>query len=105
MISDVITLVRIDLERDARGDLVEVIKSQRDVFAEVRSIGMKEFYQADATGMKPEHVFRLADYLDYNGEQLILWNDRRYQFLKSFRIAESSELNITVTSIVNQGGG
>lgn len=53
---------------DEYGDMV-IVKTKKPVFAEVKSIGQKEFYEAAAVGMKPEIKFVIADFLDYSGEQ------------------------------------
>lgn len=58
---------------------------QRDLVATLRSIGQSEFYQAHAVGYKPELKFVLADYLDYNGEDLVKHEGRLYRVLRTFR--------------------
>lgn len=50
------------------GDIT-VTETEREIFAEVKSIGQKEFYEAAAVGMKPEIKFVIADFLDYQGEK------------------------------------
>lgn len=53
---------------DEYGDMT-VQEIERPVFAEIKSIGQKEFYEAAAVGMKPEIKFVIADFLDYKGEK------------------------------------
>ncbi len=64
----------------------------RDVFCEVRSIGMREFYQANATDFHPELKFVLADYLDYNGETLAIYDGDLYRILRTYRTGIELEL-------------
>lgn len=64
----------------------------RDVFCAVRSIGMKEFYQANATDFHPEIKFVLADYLDYNGETLAIHDGQLYRILRTYRTGTELEL-------------
>ena len=64
----------------------------RDVFCRVRSIGMKEFYQANATDFHPEAKFILADYLDYNGETMAIHNGQLYRILRTYRTGIELEL-------------
>lgn len=67
---------------------------QRELVATLRSIGQSEFYQAHAAGYKPELKFVLADYLDYNGEDLIKHDGSLYRVLRTFR--NGLELEIVV---------
>lgn len=67
---------------------------QRDLVASLRSIGQSEFYQAHAVGYKPELKFVLADYLDYNGEDLVKHDGKLYRVLRTFR--NGLELEIIV---------
>ena len=52
------------------GDLVTVW-TKRTVYAEEMSVGMSEVYQAMAVGYKPEVKFRLENFLDYHGEEVV----------------------------------
>ena len=83
---------------DAYGDLA-MTDTRRQVFARRSSIGQKEFSQAQATGLQPELKFVLADYLDYNGEQLVEHNGQRYRVLRTYR--NGLELELTVYREVN----
>ena len=96
--NDVITLVQQNRSVDDYGDPV-ITETTRDVFAKLGSIGQKEFYQAHAVGLQPEIKFVLADYLDYDGEEIILHNDQRYRVRRTYR--KGQELEITVYREVN----
>ena len=76
-----------------------ITETARDVFAKLGSIGQKEFYQAHAVGLQPEIKFILADYLDYDGEELVQHNGQRYRVLRTYR--KGQELEITVYREVN----
>lgn len=52
---------------------------------EVKSVGMKEFYQAQTAGMKPEIVFELADFYDYDGQEEIIYQGFKYKVLRTYR--------------------
>lgn len=65
---------------------------QQDLVATLRSIGQSEFYQAHAAGYKPELKFVLADYLDYNGEDLVKHDGTLYRVLRTFRKGLELEL-------------
>lgn len=96
--NDVITLIQQTRSVDDYGDPV-ITETTRDVFAKLGSIGQKEFYQAHAVGLQPEIKFVLADYLDYDGEQIVLHNYQRYRVLRTYR--KGQELEITVYREVN----
>lgn len=75
----------------------------RDVFCEVRSVGMREFYQANATDFHPEIKFVLADYLDYQGETLALHDGELYRILRTYR--NGQELELTAEKAPTEDGG
>lgn len=78
-------------------------ETSREVLCGLRSVGMKEFYQAQAADFYPELVFVLADYLDYNGEQLVRHNGQVYNVLRTYRAGQ--ELEIVVTRASAEEGG
>lgn len=88
---DVLTLVTRTQTRDNSGD-PEISESSRDVFCEVRSVGMREFYQAQATGLKPEIVFVLSDYLEYENETEVIYKGKTYRVLRTYRKGLSLEM-------------
>ena len=95
MYNDVITLLSITESVNGIGDLVETI-TRTEVFARVRSVGMKESYEAFAVGLKPELTFVLADYYDYNDQEFIEYDSVRYKVLRTYR-KTTNELEIVVT--------
>lgn len=78
-------------------------EKSRTVFCRLASIGMKEFYEASARDFYPELKFILADYLDYEGEQLVEHNGQRYRVLRTYRTGQ--ELEIVVTRASAEEGG
>lgn len=96
--NEVITLIHQTHGVDDYGDPT-ITESTRDVFAKLGSIGQQEFYQAHAVGLKPEIKFVLTDYLDYDGESLVIYEGQRYRVLRTFR--KGQELEITVFQEVN----
>ena len=96
--NEILTLITATQTADEYGDMVTT-ETTREVFAKLGSIGMKEFYQAQAVGLQPELKFVLADYLDYNGETLVGYNGQRYRVLRTYRAGQ--ELELTVYREVN----
>lgn len=89
--NSILTLIQQTTSVDAYGDSV-LTETARDVFCGLRSIGQKEFYQAQAVGLQPELKFVLADYLDYNDETLVAYNGQRYRVIRTFRTGQELEL-------------
>lgn len=78
---------------DEFGDSVyEEVKTR--VYAKCKSISQKEFYQAETVGMKPEIKFILTTSRDYNEQQEIIFNGKRYKVLKTY-IPEDDSIEIT----------
>lgn len=86
-------------------EVLTLIKGEasREVFCRVASIGMKEFYEASARDFYPEMKFILADYLEYDNEQLVEHNGQMYRVLRTFRTGQ--ELEIVVTRASAEEGG
>lgn len=95
--AEVLTLVQRTGSVDDFGDPV-IAETTREVFARLGSIGQKEFYQAHAVGLQPELKFILADYLDYEGEQLLEYTPpgqtepQRYRVLRTYCTGQELEL-------------
>lgn len=96
--NDVLKFLQPTETTDEYGD-PQITYSSREVFCAQRSIGQKEFYQAQAVGMQPEIKFVIADYLDYQKEPLVEYDGIRYRVLRTFR--KGQELEITVYQEVN----
>lgn len=94
MVCEVIKLIK-------RHDGVDV--SAREVFAALRSIGQREFYASSATEYHPELKFVLADYLDYEGENLVEHNGQRYRVIRTYRTER--ELELVVERAAAEDGG
>jgi SPP1 family predicted phage head-tail adaptor len=97
--NDIIKLIKttVSTEMNEQGDYDKIL-TRRQIFADVKSIGTKEFYEAATAGMKPEIKFVIQDYLDYEGEKELSYNGFRYPIIRTFR-TQTNQLEITV------GGG
>lgn len=69
-------------------------ETRREIFCRVASVGQQEFYQAQATELRPELKFIIADYLDYGGECLCIHAGQWYRVIRTYR--KGVELEITV---------
>ena len=98
MYNYIITLVTETETINEIGDTIKVA-AEREVFADIKSVGMKETYEAMGVGLKPELTFVLADYYDYDEECLIIYDGKRYKVIRTY-IKQSNELEIVVTRVV-----
>ncbi len=97
--NDVITLVKKKYLPDETGELVSV-QTSRDVFAKVESIGMKEFYEAMAQGLKPEIRFVIFDHLDYQGERTVEYLGNTFTVIRTYR-KNLTSIELVCAGVVN----
>jgi len=96
MFDSTITLMKETNTVDAYGDTVQTF-TERTIFAEVKSIGQNEFYQAEAVGLKPEIKFLIADFADYQDEKKLKYTpfggtEKIYNVLRTYR----NKLNLEI---------
>lgn len=96
MFDDTIILVSETDTVDEYGDTVSTT-TERQIFAEVKSIGQTEFYQAQAVGLKPEIKFVIADFADYQNEKVLKYTpfngtEELYTILRTFRTNNRLEI-------------
>ena len=78
------------------GDTVTV-ETERTIFAQVKSIGQNEYYQAQAVGLKPEIKFIISDFADYQNEKKLKYTpfggtEEVYTVLRTFRTRYNLEI-------------
>ena len=95
MCNDVITLIKETYDTNETGDPVTT-QTKREVFCQVRSVGMREKYQAQAVGLLPELTFILPDYYEYDDEQYVMYNEKTYRVIRTF-VKDSHEIELVVT--------
>lgn len=78
-----------------RGAFAGVTKTERMVYCNVRSVGMSEMYAAQSHGLKPEYVFDLLDYAEYEGEKSVKYNGEYYNVLRTYINGEKIEITVT----------
>ncbi len=96
--NELIKLITVTEATDDYGDQTPTEMSAERL-AEIKSIGQSEFYQANASGLKPEIKFVIADYLDYDGQKIIEYEGVRYRVLRTFQTGKA--LEITCYTAVN----
>ena len=91
MYNDVIFLVSKRSTINNVGDQIET-EERAQRFAQIKSVGFSEFYQAQAQGFKPEIKFVLADYLDYDNQEEVIFSNFRYKVLRTYRTGNELEI-------------
>jgi SPP1 family predicted phage head-tail adaptor len=79
---DVIELITITPIENDMGDIIET-PVEREVFADKQSIRQSEFYQAAATGLRPELMFVVRS-IDYNQEPKLKHGDKTYTIIRTY---------------------
>ena len=96
MNNEIIKLISETNTVDEYGDTVTV-ETERTIFAQVKSIGQNEYYQAQAVGLKPEIKFIISDFADYQNEKKLKYTpfgetEEVYTVLRTFRTRYNLEI-------------
>lgn len=95
MYTDTIILLGDTVEEiDEYGD-VRKVQTQREVFARLDRIYFTEALQAMSQGFERQVRFRLSDYYDYENEEELLYEGKRWKIVNVQRIGTELELNCT----------
>ena len=97
--SDVLTLISESPE--ARGVNERATATERNVFCTVRSVTMRENYEALAHGMMPELVFVLAQDFEYQGEKRCKRGGVYYDIIRTY-VTEADGIELTVQRSTRQ---
>lgn len=92
MYSEVITLLKSTETLNEYGDTT-VSEERREVFGRLDRIYFSESLEAMAQGFKRQIRIRLADYYDYEDEELIEYKGKRWQIANVQIIGKELELN------------
>ena len=79
---DVVKLISVTVTENDMGDIIET-QTEREVFADKQSIRQSEFYQAAATGLRPELMFVVRS-IDYEGEPKLKYNGKEYTIIRTY---------------------
>ena len=78
---EVIDLISITRTQNNVGSWAES-ETLKQVFADKKSIRQSEFYQAQATGLKPELMFIMRS-IDYTNETRLKYNNKLYEIIRT----------------------
>ena len=100
LFKDVINLISITHSENSMGDIIST-PVEKEVFANKKSIRQSEFYQAQASGLKPELMFEIRE-IDYNDEQKLKYNDKDYNIIRTH--SKNGEIiELICNRLVNKG--
>lgn len=91
MYDEMIELAQPQKKISKYGDIEENYVT-KTVFANTESVGRNEFYQASAAGFKTEIKFKLADYMDYDGQPVVIYNGQTYNVIRTYRAGIELEI-------------
>lgn len=91
--ADVLTLIN-DTPA-ARGRFEASTPVRRDVFCTVRSVGMREAYEAMSHGLRPEYVFVLTHSFEYQNEKRCEFRGVEYTVVRTY-VTEADGIEIVV---------
>jgi len=81
---DIVSLISTVRTQNSLGDTTET-KSYKQKFANKKSVKRVEFYQALATGLKPEVIFEVKA-IDYNDETKLLHESKEYNIIRTYSV-------------------
>jgi len=88
--ADKIKLIAITVTENSMGDKIEK-ETETEVFANKRSIRQSEFYQAAATGLRPEIMFEVWSE-EYSNQPRLKYNNEPYTIIRTYEKGEITEL-------------
>lgn len=88
--SDKIELIAITVTENSMGDMIET-ETKTEVFANKKSIRQSEFYQAAATGLRPEIMFEVWSE-EYSSQQRVKYDNKDYTVIRAYDKGELTEL-------------
>lgn len=88
--TDVLKLISRSIDIDQYGREVYT-ETDKTVYCEVGSITQSEFFAAENTELNPEYKFTVF-FRDYNGENVVEYNGKRYSVYRTYRASDYMEL-------------
>ena len=97
MIDSVITLITLEVNRNAEGIDAESETARADVYAQISSVGYREFYAAAQAGIMPEITATIFD-ADYDRQRVAMVDGIRYRIVRTYRRGDKVELTLEALS-------
>lgn len=95
-----LTLIGQTYTEDEIGNQIPV-ETETVVLCGLKSVGRTEFYNAAATGLKPELIFVIHGY-EYKGEQIVKFEGTRYRVIRTYA-TDFEEVELTCEKVAADG--
>ena len=99
--SEIIYLITESIGEDDIGNTISSLTSSKKCYAKVQSVRTNEYYSAVEVGMTPSVEFVIKK-LNYNGEEEIEWNNKRYSVIRV--VEPKNKFDIVLVCSVKIGG-
>ena len=99
--SEIIYLISESIGADDIGNQIAALTSSKKIYAKVQSVRTNEYYNAVEVGMTPSVEFVIKK-LNYNGEEEIEWNNKRYSVIRV--IEPKNKFDMVLVCSVKIGG-
>lgn len=99
MFKDVAFLIKKNKVTDDAGDPVET-EIEQMVFCNEKSVGQSEFYQAMASGLKPEIKLEIMSF-EYDNQKQIRYKDRVYDVIRTYVKDSADIIELTLGGGIN----
>ena len=88
---DVLTLLGRQLVQDPVSGQMKEVETEREVFANRKSVRQSEWYAAALAGLRPEIMFEVRSF-EYQDERALRYQGRRYDIIRTYDRGEMTEL-------------
>lgn len=79
-----------------REPIVRDVVPAREIFAEIQSITMTEFYSAASVGMSP-NAKAIVWAFEYHGEQILELDGQRYKIFRTYQVPTGNKMELYYT--------
>lgn len=77
------------------------VETRTTVLCSLKSVGRSEFYDAAASGLKPEMVFVIHGY-EYNNQQRVEFEGVKYRVIRTYQ-ADFEEMELVCERVIGDG--
>jgi len=108
-----LTLIGHEVIKDEIGNEIS-IPAERKILCKVIDVGNREFYDAQASGLKPSIKFIIHEF-EYGGEKEVMFEGEKYKVLRTYRarysigdrktknILDAEEIELTCEKVIGHG--
>lgn len=93
MFNDIASLCAETITQDDYGNEIKTL-AEREIFCQVRSIGMREFFNAALTAYHPTTKIVLSDASDYDDEKVIKYDNNVFDVVRTYKKGHGLEITL-----------